>query len=356
MNPYFDQVGYWVGQHRFDSPLEAFIYAAHHDPHTFPQFSIYQSSYSQIDWTLDPPESFQELMKKRAIELRNKYDYLVFAFSGGTDSITIYRIFEQLNIHIDEIIVGYEDDNDRGFGPGIIDWLIANHYDATTKITTNHRTNAGHAIIERLLTTDDHRYFQHVYYGGPTHYLIDQLNEKYQGKNWGIVMGYEKPHIVHDQTGWYVTFIDKVFRHIIGQPALELFFLTPTLPELHVKQCHLLYNYAKNILGITQSWNSSAYSNLSQKTYYETALACGRHLDVIFGSSSLQKKYLTELDRVDFSGHKLWDLLYKKRASYSSDATTKEYLSRMSILDRSSKFLDTYHGIVTQKHYIEKYK
>ena len=42
-----------------------------------------------LDWTQEPPETFEKLMDQHAHNLRNKYERLVLAWSGGTDSHTI---------------------------------------------------------------------------------------------------------------------------------------------------------------------------------------------------------------------------------------------------------------------------
>ena len=44
-----------------------------------------------------------ELYKQRALQLRDKYDYLILAYSGGADSDNILKVFQQNNIYLDEV-------------------------------------------------------------------------------------------------------------------------------------------------------------------------------------------------------------------------------------------------------------
>jgi len=59
--------------------------------------------YSKIDWSVEPEIGLEQLYINRAKQLRDKYDYLILAFSGGSDSTEILRTFLDNDIFIDEI-------------------------------------------------------------------------------------------------------------------------------------------------------------------------------------------------------------------------------------------------------------
>lgn len=81
-------------------------------------------SYMSSDWTKEPIESFEELKKRRAEQLREKYSYLVLYFSGGADSTTMVNAFLKNNIHVDEIVTaGFVD-----VGKPNLDGRWAQHY------------------------------------------------------------------------------------------------------------------------------------------------------------------------------------------------------------------------------------
>lgn len=50
---------------------------------------------------LDVP--LPELYKQRALQLRDKYDYLILAYSGGADSDNILKVFQQNKINLNEV-------------------------------------------------------------------------------------------------------------------------------------------------------------------------------------------------------------------------------------------------------------
>ena len=59
--------------------------------------------YDNLNWLNEPEESMDVLMDIHALNLRQKYDYIILNWSGGTDSHTIYNVFKRNNIHIDEL-------------------------------------------------------------------------------------------------------------------------------------------------------------------------------------------------------------------------------------------------------------
>ena len=64
---------------------------------------LFEDEFNKIDLTKEPEESLEELYARRAKELRQKYDYLILHFSGGTDSGKIVDIFYRNGLKIDEI-------------------------------------------------------------------------------------------------------------------------------------------------------------------------------------------------------------------------------------------------------------
>lgn len=61
------------------------------------------SKYDQYDWSKEPPESWNELIKERCIQLRDENKFLRLWYSGGEDSQTILNCFIKHKIPIDEI-------------------------------------------------------------------------------------------------------------------------------------------------------------------------------------------------------------------------------------------------------------
>ena len=74
--------------------------------------------FSKLNWKVEPTESLDELYVLRAQELRDKYDYLILCYSGGTDSTHVLETFYYNNIHIDEIVTVGALSQDEGNGSG----------------------------------------------------------------------------------------------------------------------------------------------------------------------------------------------------------------------------------------------
>ena len=97
-------------------------------------FHVHEELYDTLDWSKEPVESFELLMDIHAHRLRQKYNYLILNWSGGTDSHTIYNVFKRNNIHIDEIIIKASA-HSAGFPEINHEWIQKNHWDPTTTIT-----------------------------------------------------------------------------------------------------------------------------------------------------------------------------------------------------------------------------
>jgi hypothetical protein len=70
-------------------------------------FHYFDSFYQSLNWNTEPRENLKELYKKRAQQLRAKYDYIVLAYSGGADSCNVLDSFLDNGLHIDEIVSTY---------------------------------------------------------------------------------------------------------------------------------------------------------------------------------------------------------------------------------------------------------
>jgi hypothetical protein len=72
--------------------------------------------WDKMDLTKEPTLSWDDLLKIRCWQLRDKYQYLVLCYSGGWDSSTALSAFVSNNIPIDEILIydrnSYLDDDE----------------------------------------------------------------------------------------------------------------------------------------------------------------------------------------------------------------------------------------------------
>jgi hypothetical protein len=72
-----------------------------------PVIDFYMPAADLIDWTAEPTESLSELYQRRARELRERYDYLILMYSGGSDSHQVMMSFINAGVHLDEVRTFY---------------------------------------------------------------------------------------------------------------------------------------------------------------------------------------------------------------------------------------------------------
>jgi len=93
---------YEVGNRRYYNKIHALY---DHIQNRLPiHWNVNDDVYAQYQWNQEPTQSLEELYAARARDLRERYDYLVLHFSGGSDSCNILETFIRNRIDLDEII------------------------------------------------------------------------------------------------------------------------------------------------------------------------------------------------------------------------------------------------------------
>lgn len=371
---------------KFANPYATFLHASIYETHTFPKFDFYDDVFSTINWTVEPLESFQSLCDKRAYQLRNKYSKLVLAFSGGTDSITVYNTFLRNNIHIDEIYVSYSgNSNPEYMSKDIVNWLIQNHPDKTTKIVTKSAfDDVGIKEFETQVTSEDFlvtkNLSSHFKYNCP---LLDQtiISRLFSNNNYCVVTGHEKPYLIKENDGYYFTFLDGTFGVVMMRPEMEFFFVSPDLPELHAKQCHMMLNYCLQ--------TGTSLNELEKfDNYYLKCAVQGRDPEpvILYGSSLAEKKstrfHREILKSINFTKEVPQSIIAQLRSSQSgstlakgfksqsdafknyvggwhvlqTDQTLLSYMTRHKLLSFDKQPIQTYYNIMSKKHKIKGIK
>jgi hypothetical protein len=262
---YKDKLGvYCVGDLKFYSKVEAIEMHAKTGIH--PHWNFNEEVFSMYDWTQEPQISLEELYRRRAQQLRDQYDYVVLMYSGGADCENILQAFVKNDIKLDEAVsfinCDATGDKDSWLNEEIFKTAIP-----TIQHIQNKHQNIRHRIIDITKWQTDYfstrasRYdwiYQTNYAFNPnvaargdwiskTKDLMDLLST---GKKICVIWGIDKPRIVHTDKGLSLRFLDivdsaAVVPSISGiQPYVdELFYWTPDLPELVIKQAHIIKNY-----------------------------------------------------------------------------------------------------------------
>src|SRR6056300_1489846 len=90
---------YQVGDNFFTHKVQAVLHASEVKQPVF--WNYHNEIWASVNWQDKFFTSLEEIYKKRAQQLRERYDYLVLSFSGGSDSYTVLSSFLKNNIHLD---------------------------------------------------------------------------------------------------------------------------------------------------------------------------------------------------------------------------------------------------------------
>lgn len=230
------------------------------------QWYFNDDEFKKVNWFVEPDISLNELYRIRAQQIRDSYDYVLIFASGGADSTNVVYSFLKNNIRVDEIVAG---------APlsGLKNWKT----DSTT-------TDVKNTISETFLTqipfvkkikdqypkvkVTVHDYFEDMInyksdewlfnsscYIHPTFAARYNL-ERYDhikkiadsGKRIALVYGLDKPQLAKKNNSFYSVIFDhhvsnafRSIKHDFVDPVL--FYYSPKLPELLIKQAHLAYKF-----------------------------------------------------------------------------------------------------------------
>lgn len=226
------------------------------------------SFFSHYNWQQEPKESIEELYRKRALQLRQKYDYLILYYSGGHDSSNILYSFLDNDIPLDEICIYYSD-RDK----------ISNQYKEISLLTENkinilklkfpkikiRRLNYAEyffkwdKMIENVIGDADlldmfgsMLSINRIILSMAHTFINDWQQILKKGKKLAWISGIDKPMLRFLNKKWIFNFHDgnihaqvPPFRQIIDDGTIgsqELFYWAPVeeCAKILIKQCHLL--------------------------------------------------------------------------------------------------------------------
>jgi hypothetical protein len=289
-----DKLGFYqVGDTKYHSKVQALIHGTR--TNQFPQWNFNNKVYAAQNWTQEPQINLKELYRLRALQLREKYDYIRLECSGGSDSTQTLFSFLLNGIHIDEVIFRYPKAGGSSVPVDSTNYNVENtlseaefatrpllqwvqvHY-PRVKITI-------HDYSEDMIKQED-RDESWVYAAKdflqpahvtkfPNYQPINQRIIADSGKKICVLYGIDKPKMCIRDGKWYLYFID--FQANYANPDIgeynnitnEYFFWSPDLPEISVKQAHLVRKWFN--LPVNQDlqhlvrWPN--HSNIQRTTY-----------------------------------------------------------------------------------------
>lgn len=237
--------------------------------------------FSQFNWTVEPPGDIWTMYKERAKQIRESYDYVVLAYSGGSDSHNILNAWVEADCKIDEILSfwNYEgSDNYQSFMNAEVTNVVIPDIQKLR--------DRGLDFQFRLVDTSKfsievmHRYGLDYEYNANYHFtpnnpakslfreqIVDYANLISSGKKMCIVWGLEKPTIEFDGTRHYFQFKDIIDMAVPPYVQRknddgwydELFYWTPDFPLLPIKAAHLIKKFLETCNDPTYYQNSRSH-------------------------------------------------------------------------------------------------
>ena len=288
---------YQVGEQKYFSKFQA-VMASKQTGH-FPEWNFNDEVFGQQDWTVEPTENLWEIYRQRAQQLRDNYDYIILLYSGGSDSQNILQSFLFNNITLDEVfcygpfssidtstqkVTKIPENMYREIDLVALPYLRemsknykfhVNLYDWTDDFVNGFKdadwiwTDAAARFDPRVIVKN--KIFENSPKG------MAQLEA---GKKVCFVVGIDKPRLMLKNDVLYFAFLDFYTSLGVGQKnwfAEELFYWTPDMPKLPIKQAHVMMQYFKNYpneqylvdRGDLGSWKWRAeYSSLAESLIY----------------------------------------------------------------------------------------
>lgn len=310
-------------------------------------FCLFENAFDQADWSQEPAMSWDQLLDIRAQQIAAKNKKIILGFSGGTDSLTVYDVFIRNNIVPDCVHIRVK--------PNDIEQSL--FYKEPLKFVEEERKKYGFKVIiteetfesleewyntpewilrpnARIEFTNGLAESQTIEFNSAYNHNIDQ--------DYLYVVGLEKPYCRFQQ-GKFISYqYDQAWGQVLD-PRIEPFFISPELPELHVKQSYMLAKYIVS-LSVRENRALEYYQDLrnpDRYNYYETATTgCGRFRDL--ANSQLQKKF-NKNSRLKFINNDIEKVNYFGRSltSLHEGIKTKEkfalnYLSGIRMLSSDS--------------------
>ena len=259
--------------------------------------------FNLYDWSHEPSESLDYFYNKRSNELREKYDYLILSYSGGSDSHNILMSFIRQGIHFDEILINtmekgwkkstfLDPNNKDATNQGAEHYLQTlprlkevEHLIPKTKITICDLTDH---VFDGLLSAGDERWVMNKREAlnpiGITRYnyvYFDEVRRKFdKEKSIGIVLGVEKPKSLIEDGKFYFRFNDRacnmvtIIDHVkdYDNSVVEYFYWDPDSVKMLIKQGHIIKRWLENNPQYIQYWNKETTTYTTVRYWHERLL------------------------------------------------------------------------------------
>lgn len=258
------------------SKFETWQYAVKNGiPNDKIKFNFNDDYFSSLDWKNEPDIDINQLYKKRAQQLREKYDHIVLLYSGGIDSHVALHSFVDNGLKIDEILsccnLSYLPKSAK-FNQEIFNVAVPHVEQLNLQDTKFNLVDIGDIMLKVCANDDYLDTFLYLNNGPLSAWsmvirsgyfkLMQEAHIKLasEGKTICYLWGLDKPTIKYEN-GKYVyrntnVAPDFAQRNFFSKYMLpeklknftdEAFFICSEFPQIAIKQSHLLVNHMNKI-------------------------------------------------------------------------------------------------------------
>lgn len=291
------QMGYYsVGSAVYHSKIDACVAGTQQNIH--PVWHFGDHVWHKQNWQHEPETDLLELYKMRARQIRERYDYVIIFYSGGSDCHTLVEAFISAGCRIDEIYTVWSRKANKKFvlNPNVTDARnIEAEFDLTAKDGLNWIKNVSpstkityldvsDAVIDHFNQFDGEEWLcntkesltpQIVTRWSATREYT-QLQQLDRGLRTAVVFGVDKPRVCIKDGKYHAYFLDSIANCFNGRFSdssytnltTEYFYWTTDFPEIVIKQAHMVRRWfeATPSLKFLLFWPNSNYS---QRSAYE---------------------------------------------------------------------------------------
>jgi hypothetical protein len=253
------------------------------------RFYFHDEVYSKVDWKKELPEDLEYYYKQQALRLREKYDYLVLAYSGGADSTCILETFVHNNIKLDKIVSvgafskdsawGVDENHNGEIYHNVIPYVKELGLESITDIVDYTKYLEG----ENFKNLSTFQYGSNWIYEIGSFFSVHHffwrdaerilVNDEWKNKKVGFILGVDKPEVQVIDEKFAIRFSDVPILQYgnssgFGNVERVRFFWDPDFAEMTVKQVQELKK--AGIFGGNQKNIAKALYNLRKPLSFES--------------------------------------------------------------------------------------
>ena len=253
----FDQADYYwkVGESKTFSKQQAIIWAAGDVSKI--HYYFMDEVWAAQTWTQPPAMSVKELMQVRCHQLREQYQNVRVAYSGGYDSQGIIDSFIDAKLPIDSLMIRTKQykltpENliaqqqaqllKNALWPNLEIKNIQLHAD---DFYSFYRQHADDWLIQPSGGYEPWFYKVNLSFLQNHNQDFQLAQEQFVNQTHCDVYGVEKPRLWIENGAWYATMIDKTLNWV-ANTAIESFYISRQLPELHVAQTWAMLDWIES--------------------------------------------------------------------------------------------------------------